>query len=141
MIWLDWYFQIEEYDELPKVICASCQNRLEMVRSFFETCFAANHQLVLDHRSRRPEPHPLEFQDHVNHYLRSFQPAYLSQNVDYVSIWRIDTPFSSPVWSEMTYAGAALHYRCHCIGRGPCTTHHPYYLAVAKLGFPSVNTP
>ena len=48
------------------------------MRGFFETVFSANHLLVLDHRQRRTEPHPLEAQDHINHYIRSFQPTCLS---------------------------------------------------------------
>ena len=63
-------FQIEEYDELSKVLCQDCERGLENVRQFFESCFNANQTLILDHRKLKESP--LDLHEHINHYVRSF---------------------------------------------------------------------
>ena len=58
------YLQITEDDELTKAICHECQNGLEGVRSFFEGCFNANQELVIQYRKARGSS--IDLSSHIN---------------------------------------------------------------------------
>ncbi len=40
------YFQIREEDDLPKIICETCQTKLESCREFFEQIYNATVKLL-----------------------------------------------------------------------------------------------
>ena len=58
------YLQISEDDELSKAICSECQSALEGVRSFFEGCFNANQELIIQYRKTRGSH--LDLNTHIN---------------------------------------------------------------------------
>merc|ERR1712141_180662 len=64
---------IAEDDELTKAICHECQSGLEGVRSFFEGCFNANQELVIQYRKARGSS--IDLSSHINQFVRTFSSS------------------------------------------------------------------
>ncbi|CAB4059033.1 unnamed protein product [Lepeophtheirus salmonis] len=63
---------ISENDDLPTTICPPCSQKLESVRSFFESCFNSNQSLVIRLRKENGVTEVTDLETQVNLYVRHF---------------------------------------------------------------------